>query len=158
MAEMIINSNNNWQLKDTSEKVIYTKTLKTAGQFVDRDIEIAVTAKSGSVGIDNQTVMVAPKIEYIKDSDSYTINVNDTISILPKITEGWVSTGTSGTIYVQGSNDMRKTSVEGELIPDSDSNSGYFVYAVSASPGYNDHIISYNINVYQGEYSQSEVF
>lgn len=153
MAEMTINSKNNWQLTDTSEKIVYVKTLKTAGQFIDRDIEVAVTAKSGSVSIPNQTITTTPTIKYVSDNDKYTVTVSDNRAILPQVTEGWVSSGTGAIVYVNGSLNLDSTKINSNLVADNSQTSGYSVYRTTATKGYNENNLNSDIAVYQGDYS-----
>lgn len=153
MAEMTINFKNNWQLNDTSEKIVYVKTLKTAGQFVDRDIEVAVTAKEGKVSIANQTITTTPTIKYVSDSDKYTVTVSDNRAILPQVTEGWVSSGMGAIVYVNGSLNLEATKINGGLVIDDSQASGYSVYRTTATKGYNESNLNSDISVYQGDYS-----
>lgn len=153
MAEMVKNAKNNWQLTDTSEKITYTKTFKTAGQFVDRDIEIAVSAKEGNVTIPESTITLTPSIVYKEDLDKYEISVNENAAVVPQVTEGWISAATSSIIYVEGKLNLDSTKLTGSLVEDTTQTSGFSVYRTSASKGYNDKALSSDINVFQGEYN-----
>lgn len=149
MAEMIV-YDNNWQLTDTSPTITYTKTLKTAGQFVDKDIKVEITAKKGSVSISNQNLTTIPTIQYISDKDKYSVSVKDNIVIIPQITEGWVSSGTGGIVYVEGSLNLESSKINAKLILDDSETSGYSIYRTTATKGYNENDLNSDILVYQG--------
>ena len=153
MAEMVKNAKNNWQLTDTSEKITYTKTFKTAGQFVDRDIEIAVSAKEGNVVIPESTITLTPSIVYKEDLDKYEVIASENVSVTPQVTEGWVSEATSSIVYIEGKLNLDATKMTGDLVEDTTQTSGFSVYRTSASKGYNDKALNSDIKVFQGEYN-----
>ena len=152
MAEMVINSNDNWELNGTSEKILYVKTLKTADSFVDRDIEVKIKAKDGAVTVDNKTITISPTINYVTSTDKYVITVNGNTTVKPNVIEGWVSSASGGIVYVNGTLNLDATKMNAELIVDSTQTSGYSVYRTTASKGYNDTILSSEVVVYQGDY------
>ena len=153
MAEMVKNAKNNWQLTDTSEKITYTKTFKTAGQFVDRDIEIAVSAKEGNVVIPESTITLTPSIVYKEDLDKYEVTASENVTVIPQVTEGWVSETTPGIVYIEGKLNLDSTKMTGGLVEDTTQTSGFSVYRTSASKGYNDKALNSDIKVFQGEYN-----
>ena len=153
MAEMVKNAKNNWQLTDTSEKITYTKTFKTAGQFVDRDIEIAVSAKEGNVVIPESTITLTPSIVYKEDLDKYEVIASENVTVTPQVTEGWVSESTPGIVYIEGKLNLDSTKMTGGLVEDTTQTSGFSVYRTSASKGYNDKTLNSDIKVFQGEYN-----
>ena len=153
MAEMVKNAKNNWQLTDTSEKITYTKTFKTAGQFVDRDIEIAVSAKEGNVVIPESTITLTPSIVYKEDLDKYEVIASENVSVTPQVTEGWVSEATSSIVYIEGKLNLDSTKMTSGLVEDTTQTSGFSVYRTSASKGYNDKALNSDIKVFQGEYN-----
>lgn len=152
MAEMVINSNQNWELNDTSEKILYAKTLKTADNFVDRDIEVKIKAKDGAVTVDNKTITINPVINYVTSTDKYAVTVNGNTTVKPNVAEGWVSSADSGIIYVNGTLNLDTTKMNAELVADSTQTSGYSVYRTTASKGYNDTVLTSEVVVYQGDY------
>ena len=153
MAEMVKNAKNNWQLTDTSEKITYIKTFKTAGQFVDRDIEIAVSAKEGNVTIPESTITLTPSIVYKEDLDKYEVIASENVAVTPQVTEGWVSEATSSIVYIEGKLNLDSTKMTSGLVEDTTQTSGFSVYRTSASKGYNDKALNSDIKVFQGEYN-----
>ena len=153
MAEMVKNAKNNWQLTDTSEKITYTKTFKTAGQFVDRDIEIAVSAKEGNVAIPESTITLTPSIVYKEDLDKYEVIARENVAVTPQVTEGWVSEATPSIVYIEGKLNLDSTKMTSGLVEDTTQTSGFSVYRTSASKGYNDKALNSDIKVFQGEYN-----
>ena len=153
MAKMVKNAKNNWQLTDTSEKITYTKTFKTAGQFVDRDIEIAVSAKEGNVVIPESTITLTPSIVYKEDLDKYEVIASENVAVTPQVTEGWVSEATSSIVYIEGKLNLDSTKMTSGLVEDTTQTSGFSVYRTSASKGYNDKALNSDIKVFQGEYN-----
>ena len=149
MALTVIN--NSWTLSEVSNTQQYTKTLKTAGTFVDKNIVIDISAKQGEVTVDSQEINVTPAIE--KDSDNnYIIKVEKAVSIVPTVTEGWVAPkDVHGSVVVGGELQMASTTLTGRLKP-MDTASGYSTYSIVASKGYNDTDLESEINVYQGDF------
>lgn len=147
---MYINSNNNWELSDTSNQIIYTKTLKTANTFVDRDIELNVSIKKGSVVLPQENYSVTPTIKYVNDKDIYTVEVEDNFSITPQTTSGWIDNISNGIVYISGNLNLESTKLNSSLIKDSTQNSGYSLYRTVATKGYNEENLFSDIDVYQG--------
>lgn len=151
MADIIyVNSDDSWELKDTSDKIVYVKTLKTAGTFVDRDIKINVTAKEGEVTLPETDLTITPIIKYVNSSDSYQVAVSGNTTVVPQVTEGWVDNVSNGIIYVNGTLNLDATKLNGALVVDTSQDSGYSVYRTTATKGYNENNLTFDIDVYQG--------
>lgn len=147
---MYINSNNNWELSDFSNQIIYTKTLKTANTFVDRDIELNISVKEGSVVLPQENYSVTPTIKYINDKDIYSVEVENNFSITPQTTSGWIDNVSNGIVYISGHLNLESTKLNSNLIEDSTQKSGYSSYRTIATKGYNGEELSSDIDVYQG--------
>lgn len=147
---MYINSNNNWELSDSSNQIIYTKTLKTANTFVDRDIELNISVKEGSVVLPQENYSVTPTIKYINNKDIYSVEVENNFSITPQTTSGWVDNVSNGIVYISGHLNLESTKLNSNLIEDSTQKSGYSSYRTIATKGYNGEELFSDIDVYQG--------
>ena len=147
---MYINSNNNWELSDFSNQIIYTKTLKTANTFVDRDIELNISVKEGSVVLPQENYSVTPTIKYINDKDIYSVEVENNFSITPQTTSGWIDNVSNGIVYISGHLNLESTKLNSNLIEDSTQKSGYSSYRTIATKGYNGEELFSDIDVYQG--------
>ena len=147
---MYINSDNNWELSDFSNQIIYTKTLKTANTFVDRDIELNISVKEGSVVLPQENYSVTPTIKYINDKDIYSVEVENNFSITPQTTSGWIDNVSNGIVYISGHLNLESTKLNSNLIEDSTQKSGYSSYRTIATKGYNGEELSSDIDVYQG--------
>ena len=147
---LVTNANNNWELNEIANSQEYSKTLKTSGTFVDRNIEIKVTAKSGSVTTPETTIEAQPQISAASIGGKFKISVSNTTNVIPVVNEGWVSSGTSGSIIVTGSIDIDETKIASELVSDSKTAAGYSNYRVTANAGYNPTDLISDVPVYQG--------
>lgn len=78
-----------------------TKTLSTAGKFVDKDIEIDVTVASGKVNVPSMDITVAPSI--IKVDNGYEVIIQDVITNEIIVDKGWVDKIDSQDIKINGS-------------------------------------------------------
>lgn len=77
--------------------------LSTAGNFVNRNISVQITAKSGSASTPATTIAQAPTITLTTATGSIVAEYNKSQSITPTVTAGWVNAGTAGTISTTGS-------------------------------------------------------
>lgn len=77
-----------------------TKTLKTAGKYLDDDITITANVPSGSVNV--PTVMIDPDISISVGSDGLiTAGVSESASLNPEVTNGYI-TETDVTVGIVG--------------------------------------------------------
>lgn len=89
----------------------FTKTLKTAGKYVDKDIDITVQIKGGSATTPATTITAAPTVTI--DSDGLITAVNSkTQNVTPSVVAGYISSGTAGTITVNGSGTLQLPVIE----------------------------------------------
>lgn len=79
----------------------YTKTLKTAGKYVDKDIDISITIKGGSATTPATTITANPTVT-IDASGLITATASKTQNVTPTVVAGYVASGTAGTITVDG--------------------------------------------------------
>lgn len=150
---LVTNANNNWELNETANSQEYSRTLKASGTFVNRNIEIKVTAKSGSATTPETTITAQPEISATTTNGKFKISVSNTTNIIPVVNEGWVSTGTGGLVSVTGSIDIDETKITSGLVSDAGSAAGSSNYRVTASTGYNPKDLISDIPVYQGIYN-----
>ena len=97
-----------WTGSNTQTSKKKTYTFPTGGKYVDGDISLTVTAKTGAVKVSARTITATPKLSTTKETDGYEMSVNNYTYISPSVTtEGWVSPSTSsissGKITVSGS-------------------------------------------------------
>lgn len=86
-----------WEGNVTQETQNTKYTFQTRGKYVDRDIEFNVGAKSGTAKTpDNETALSSTSTSL----SSTTLTVQ--ASVIPVITEGWVSNGEAGTVKISG--------------------------------------------------------
>lgn len=78
-----------------------TKTMKTAGKYMEDDVTI--TVPSGSAATPATSVTANPTIS-VSSGGLITATASATKSVTPSVSEGWVASGTAGTITVSGSN------------------------------------------------------
>lgn len=99
-----------------------TKTLKTAGKYLDDDITITANVPSGSVNI--PTVMIDPDISLSVDSDGQvTAEVSETVTPHPEVTNGYI-TGADvsvGPFAVAGSHIMQLSTQAGKTVAPTES-------------------------------------
>ena len=76
--------------------------LSTAGKFVNRNISVQITAKNGSARTPATSITQNPEITLTTATGAIQASYTKTQSIMPSVTEGWVSTGTSGMITTAG--------------------------------------------------------
>jgi len=77
--------------------------LSTAGKFADKNISIQITAKNGSAATPATTIEQAPTISLTTATGVITSSYTASQSITPVVTEGWISSGTAGTVSTTGS-------------------------------------------------------
>lgn len=107
------------------------------------------TVTSGSASISS--------LSYTYDSTNKRYNVTGSATIgAPTVsTAGYISSsaGTRNTNTASVSTTVSETNMSGALVADSTKTSGYSVYRVTASAGYNSASKNSDITVYQGEWS-----
>lgn len=77
--------------------------ISTAGKFVNRNISVQITAKTGSARTPATSITQNPEITLTTATGAIQANYTKTQSVTPSVTEGWVNTGTSGMITTMGS-------------------------------------------------------
>lgn len=97
-------TNGNWSGEADLTKQTSSITIPAGKKYVDADIVLQATVKSGSVNTPATTITANPTLSTTKDANGYKMSVSKTQSITPNVsTAGWISTGTAGTITVNGS-------------------------------------------------------
>ena len=134
--------NNTWNVSEEITTASgFSKTLATAGTFLDRNIKITATPKAGTINVTNteQTIVLN------SDTNQYNINIQTGVTLTPTLTEGWISEAAPKNIIVKTTSLLDKTTLESGLTADNQ------LYRVSATKGYNEEKLSKDINVFQGE-------
>ena len=108
-----------------NELVSGTKTITSAGT-TDVTNYASASVAAGSARTPNLTQVLNPTIS-VRDDGLITASINSSYSIIPVVTEGYVSSGTSGTFSIYGSNTSQLTVYSGAH----HSVSGLYTVAVS---------------------------
>lgn len=80
-----------------------TKTLKTSGKYLEDDITVTESIPSGSATTPAMTITANPLIS-VSSGGLITATTSASQSVTPTVSEGYISSGTAGTITVSGSN------------------------------------------------------
>lgn len=140
--------NNAWNVSEeiTSASGV-SKTLATAGTFLDRNIKITAIPKVGTIDIAGNVKVTNTEQTIVLNSDTnqYNVNIQTGVTLTPTLTEGWISEATPKNIVVKTTSLLDKTILESGLTADNQ------LYRVSATKGYNEEKLSKDINVFQGE-------
>lgn len=131
MAISIVNEN--WSV---AEQIVsaqgLSKTLATAGTFVDRNIQITVTPKLGELQLVGATAHDAQQTVVLNsDTNKYNVNVQTQVTLTPKLTEGWINAINLADVTVETTASLDQTTLEAGLTSDNK------LYRVSATKGYN---------------------
>lgn len=143
-----------WVTDETQQSQAQTYTLQTSGKYVDKDIELNITARTGSVKLNNKEIEIEHQI--MPNGSNYLIITQQNENLAPSIVnEGWVAQKdlTAGTLTLAGSTPVEKTILNKNLVASDIDLAGYSAYRVTASKGYNDTVITEDISVYQGDFS-----
>ena len=145
----LVVKNETWTLEEEILSPNYNKTLKTAGTFLDRNINIILKPKKGNVEL-SSTSKIEQKITVTND-DRYAIKATSTVTVVPNVIDGWVDAINGKDITDENIIYLNKTKLESGLIEDSSTPSGSSCYRVTATQGYNEDQLNKDIAVFQGD-------
>ena len=145
----LVVKNETWTLEEEILSPNYNKTLKTAGTFLDRNINIILKPKKGNVEL-SSTSKIEQKITVTND-DRYAIKATSTVTVVPNVIDGWVDAINGKDITDENIIYLNKTKLESGLIEDSSAPSGSSCYRVTATQGYNEDQLNKDIAVFQGD-------
>ena len=145
----LVVKNETWTLEEEILSSNYNKTLKTAGTFLDRNINIVLKPKKGNVEL-SSTSKIEQKITVTND-DRYAIKATSTVTVIPNVIDGWVDAINGKDITDENIIYLNKTKLESGLIEDSSTPSGSSYYRVTATQGYNEDQLNKDIAVFQGD-------
>ena len=145
----LVVKNETWTLEEEILSPNYNKTLKTAGTFLDRNINIILKPKKGNVEL-SSTSKIEQKITVTND-DRYAIKETSTVTVVPNVIDGWVDAINGKDITDENIIYLNKTKLESGLIEDSSTPSGSSCYRVIATQGYNENQLNKDIAVFQGD-------
>lgn len=145
----LVVKNETWTLEEEILSPNYNKTLKTAGTFLDRNINIILKPKKGNVEL-SSTSKIEQKITVTND-DRYAIKATSTVTVVPNVIDGWVDAINGKDITDENIIYLNKTKLESGLIKDSSTPSGSSCYRVTATQGYNEDQLNKDIAVFQGD-------
>ena len=145
----LVVKNETWTLEEEILSPNYNKTLKTAGTFLDRNINIILKPKKGNVEL-SSTSKIEQKITVTND-DRYAIKATSTVTVVPNVIDGWVDAINGKDITDENIIYLNKTKLESGLIKDSSAPSGSSCYRVTATQGYNEDQLNKDIAVFQGD-------
>lgn len=117
MSTLNKETNGPWSLAETTSKAgTVTYNFNTAGTFVDRNIGLSVTTPAGSATTPTNSTALSSTSTKLS---STTLTVQ--ASVTPTITEGWVSSGTAGTVKISGTvpTETKAASASGDIVPTS---------------------------------------
>ena len=145
----LIVKNETWTLEEEILSPSYDKTLKTAGTFLDRNINIILKPKKGNVEL-SSTSKIEQKITVTND-DRYAIKATSTVTVTPNVANGWVDVVNGKDITDENIIYLNRTRLESGLVADESTLSGSSCYRVSATQGYNEEQLTKDIAVFQGD-------
>ena len=93
-------------------------TLKTADQNMTGDVNIAISAKTGSVALSGNSISASLEIDYTNNKAKI---VSGSSTITANVTEGWIATG--GTINIGASGEVAITTSTCDVTPKKNSQS-----------------------------------
>ena len=99
----LTHGSDSWTGSNIQNSKQQTYKFSTAGKYSDKDISLTVTAKSGSATTPTTTITANPTLSTTKETNGYKVSVSKSQNITPSVTEGWISSGTVGTVSVSGS-------------------------------------------------------
>ena len=140
--------NNTWNVSEEITTASgFSKTLATAGTFLDRNIKITATPKAGTINVAGNVKVTNTEQTIVLNSDTnqYNVNIQTGVTLTPTLTEGWISEVAPKNIIVKTTSLLDKTTLESGLTADNQ------LYRVSATKGYNEEKLSKDIDVFQGE-------
>ena len=77
--------------------------MNTDGKYINKDITLTLNVAGGSAKTPATTITATPTIS-VNSSGLITASNNKTQNVTPTVSAGYVSSGTAGTITVNGSN------------------------------------------------------
>ena len=92
-----------------------TKTLKTSGKYLEDDITVVESTAAGSATTPTTTITANPSIS-VSSGGLITATATASKSITPTVNEGYVTSGTAGTVTVSGSNTQQLSTQTGITI------------------------------------------
>lgn len=81
----------------------------------------SVSVQSGSVSVPDTSVTANPSISFASGTGFFNVSVSASQSISPSVSEGYVSSGTPGTVTISGSASQSLPTKEGETITPTES-------------------------------------
>lgn len=112
-----------WDVTYTADQAATVeKTMLTAGDLLDRNIKVSITTPSGSATTPATTIYAIPTITIDSTTGGITAVNNETQSVTPTVSAGYISSGTAGTITVSGGASTTLSTVNGATITPTTSN------------------------------------
>lgn len=136
--------NNVWLLKQENITENFVTVLRTANQYVDRNIKVDVSIKPGNVDIVVPVLNTTPAITG-NQANGYVMAVVAEGNITANVTNGYINSVESKPIMINSSIDIPATKMSHAVSDDGQN------FVTTASAGYNDTDITDSIGVYQGE-------